>query len=152
MPYAVVDKTVRKWSCMHRVVLKYVAPFSSSLHLFRFFTLVFHLKQKHEEGQRLLQYLQQTNTALATGTFVCVINQDTLEMDWNISNPQFPLTISDVCRNVWVARDSKFVTGLGTVCNYVYILSRCYIFNVLHPEVVILVIIGIPFLFLRHRW
>jgi len=43
---------------------------SSSLHLLRFFILVFHLKQKHEEGQRLLHYLQQTNTALATGTFI----------------------------------------------------------------------------------
>jgi len=34
-----------------------------------FFILVFHLQQKHEEGQRLLHYLQQTNTALATGRF-----------------------------------------------------------------------------------
>jgi len=50
---------------------------SSSLHLFCFFILVFHLKQKHEEGQRLLHYLQQTNTALATGTLIYLINQDT---------------------------------------------------------------------------
>jgi hypothetical protein len=42
--------------------------------VFGFFVLVFHLQQKHEEGQRLLHYLQQTNTALATGTFIHVIN------------------------------------------------------------------------------
>jgi hypothetical protein len=35
--------------------------FSFSLHLFRFHILVFNLKQKHEEGQRLPHYLQQTN-------------------------------------------------------------------------------------------
>jgi hypothetical protein len=33
----------------------------SSLPLFRFLILVFHLKQKHEEGQRLLHYLEQKN-------------------------------------------------------------------------------------------
>jgi hypothetical protein len=38
-------------------VLRYDILLSSSLHLFRFFILVFHLKQKHEEGQRLLHYL-----------------------------------------------------------------------------------------------
>jgi hypothetical protein len=53
-----------------RCVLRYGVLLSSSLHLFRFFILVFHLKQKHEEGQRLLHYLQQTNTALATGMFI----------------------------------------------------------------------------------
>ena len=55
---------------MYRCVLKYVATSSSSLHQFRFFILILHLQQKHEEGQRLLHYLQQTNTALATGTFI----------------------------------------------------------------------------------
>ena len=40
--------------------------FFSSLTLFHFFILVFHLKQKHEEGQRLLHYLQQTNIASVT--------------------------------------------------------------------------------------
>ena len=42
-------------------VLRYGVMLSSSLHLFRFFILVFHLKQKHEEGERLLHYLQQAN-------------------------------------------------------------------------------------------
>jgi hypothetical protein len=46
-------------------VLRYGVLLSYSLQLFPFFILVFHLKQKHEEGQRLLHYLQQTNTALA---------------------------------------------------------------------------------------
>ena len=56
-------------------MLRYGVLLSSSLHLFRFVVFVFHLKQKHEEGQRLLHYLQQTNTALATGTFIYVIIQ-----------------------------------------------------------------------------
>ena len=42
-------------------VLMYGILFYSSLHLFRVLILVFHLQQKHEEGQRLLHYLQQTN-------------------------------------------------------------------------------------------
>jgi len=54
------------------LVLRYGIPLSSSLHLFRFFILVFHLKQKHEEGQRVLHYLQQTNTALGTDTFIYI--------------------------------------------------------------------------------
>jgi len=56
-------------------MLRYGILLSSSLHLFRFFVFIFHLKQKHEEGQRLLHYLQQTDTVLATGTFIYVINQ-----------------------------------------------------------------------------
>jgi len=59
-----------------RCVLRYGVLLSSSLDLFRFLILVFHLKQKHEEGQRLLHYLQQTNTALATGTFIYLINKE----------------------------------------------------------------------------
>jgi len=78
-------------------VLTYIAVSTLSLHLFRFFILVFHLKQKHEEGQRLLHYLQQTNTALVTGTFIYVINQ---EMKLNVENSDLSLQISDVCRNV----------------------------------------------------
>ena len=85
---------------MYHFVLKYEALSSSSLHLFRFLILVFHLQQKHEEGQRLLHYLQQTNTALATPTFVYLMNQDNLEMEVNVYNPEFPLKISDVCLNV----------------------------------------------------
>ena len=53
-------------------VLTYIALLSSLLHLFGFFVLVFYLKQKHKEGQRLLHYLQQTNTALATGKFIYI--------------------------------------------------------------------------------
>jgi hypothetical protein len=45
----------------HRGVLRFNV-FFSSLNLFYFFVLVFHLKQKHEERQRLLHYLQQTNS------------------------------------------------------------------------------------------
>jgi hypothetical protein len=58
-------------------VLRYCVLFSTSLHLFRFFILIFHLKQKHEEGQRLLHYLEYTNTELAADTFMYVINQNT---------------------------------------------------------------------------
>jgi len=45
----------------HRGALRLDVWFSS-LFLVCFRILVFHLKQKHEEGQRLLHYLQQTNT------------------------------------------------------------------------------------------
>jgi len=68
-----------------RCVLTYVALLSSLLHLFYLFILVFHLKQKHEEGQRLLHYLQQTNIALATGTFMYVINQEAFGKEIKIS-------------------------------------------------------------------
>ena len=57
---------------MYCCVLRYGVLLSSSIHLFRFFILVFYLKQKHKEGQRLLHYLQQTNSALARGTFMYV--------------------------------------------------------------------------------
>jgi len=67
--------------------LSYGVLSSSSLHTFYFFILVFHLKQKHEEGQRLLQYLQQTNTALATGTFMYVINLETCGNGFNVYIP-----------------------------------------------------------------
>ena len=50
-------------------MLRYGVLLSSSLHLFRFFVLVSHLKQEHEEGQRLLHYLQHTSTALVTATY-----------------------------------------------------------------------------------
>jgi len=61
----------------HRCVLIYFALFSSLFHLFRFRVIVFHSKQKHEEGERLLHYLQQTNTELANCTFIDVTNQGT---------------------------------------------------------------------------
>jgi hypothetical protein len=74
MAYALLAKTIGKLSHKHRCVLTYVALSSSLLHLFHSLIPVFHLKQKHEEGQRLLHYLQQTNTALATCTFIDVTN------------------------------------------------------------------------------
>ena len=64
---SIVEKHMQK-QYMHRCVLLYCVLFSSSLHLFHSFFLVFHLKKKHEEGQCLLHYLQQTNTVLATVT------------------------------------------------------------------------------------
>jgi hypothetical protein len=78
------------------------------------------LKQKHEEGQRLLHYLQQTNTASATGIFLNVINQVIYGLKLNVYNPEFPLKIPDVCRDVRIARISKYATVLRTVCNYGY--------------------------------
>ena len=51
----------------------------SSLVLFFPRILVFHLKQKHEEGQRLLHYLQQTTTELAMCKFMCVRNRETCQ-------------------------------------------------------------------------
>ena len=45
--------------------------FSSSLLLFRFFILVFNLKQKNEEGQRFLHYLQHKNDPFSI--YLCVL-------------------------------------------------------------------------------
>jgi len=50
---------------------------SSSLPLFRFLILVFHLKKEHEEGQRLLHYLQQKNDPLARYVYVRVRSHGT---------------------------------------------------------------------------
>jgi len=59
----------------HRGVLRFHVVFSS-LVLICFRILVFHLKQKHEEGQRLLHYLQQTNTELAMCKCMYVRNRE----------------------------------------------------------------------------
>jgi hypothetical protein len=69
---------ISKRQKVHRrhCVLRYGVLLSSSLHLICFFILVFNVKQKHEEGQRLLHYLQQTNTALAFCTFIYTVNQE----------------------------------------------------------------------------
>ena len=88
-------------------MLTYVALLSSLLQLFRLFILVFHLKQKHEERQRLLHYLQHKNTALATGTFIFLINQEACGKEIKISTlPCFH----------W-RRIFKFATGVGTLYN-----------------------------------
>jgi branched-subunit amino acid transport protein len=62
----------------HRGALGFNVLFSS-LVLFCFRILVFHLKQKHEEGQRVLHYLQQTNTSLAMCKCVFVRNKETFQ-------------------------------------------------------------------------
>ena len=41
---------------------------------------------------------------------------------WNIYKPEFSVNFSNVCRNVWFARVTNFVSGLGTLCNYWYSL------------------------------
>ena len=68
--------------------------------MFRFFILLFHLKQKHEEGQRLLHYLQQTNDELATWKIINTVNQETCGNEINVDNTEFSLEISDECCNV----------------------------------------------------
>jgi hypothetical protein len=51
--------------------------FTSSLALVCFHILVFHLKQKHEEWQRFLHYLQQSNTYFSdVKLFLCVRNEE----------------------------------------------------------------------------
>jgi uncharacterized protein YpiB (UPF0302 family) len=62
----------------HRGVLRFNILFST-LVLFRFFILVFHLKQKHEEGQRVLHYLQQTCSLSAMCKYVFVRNKETCQ-------------------------------------------------------------------------
>jgi len=70
-----IGRNYKKWSHKHRRVLRYVALSSSSLRLFHSLIHVCHLKQKREERQRLLHYLELTYTALATCTFVDEKNQ-----------------------------------------------------------------------------
>jgi len=45
-------------------------------------------------------------------------------MNLNVDNTEFSLKISDVCRNVGIARVIIFVNDLGTVCNYGYSFSH----------------------------
>jgi len=54
----------------------------SSLVLIFFRILFFNLEQKHEEGQRLLHYLQQTNTVLAMCKCMCVRNNELVKIKW----------------------------------------------------------------------
>jgi hypothetical protein len=56
-------------------------PFSSFLAVYCFLILVFHLKQKHEKGERLSHNLQKTNTAF---TFVKVRDQDFYESEMKV--------------------------------------------------------------------
>ena len=106
-PDALLNKSTRQNGHSHRCVLTYVALLSSLLQLFRLFILVFHLKQKHEERQRLLHYLQHKNTALATVTFIFIINQEACAKE---------LIMSTIPCFHW-RRIFKFVTGLGTLCS-----------------------------------
>jgi len=75
IPDVLLYKSTRQ-DYRHRCTLRYGVLLSSSLHLFHFFILVFYLKQEHEERQRLLHYLEQTNTAIATRTFIYGINEE----------------------------------------------------------------------------
>ena len=54
------------------------------------------------------------------------LNKSTRKIELNFYNPEFSLKIWDVCRNVWIARFSSLVTGLGSFLNYGYALSGCY--------------------------
>ena len=75
--------------------------FSSCLALFCFFILVFHLKQKHEKGQRLLHYLQQTNTSSETRPYACVKKQEFVKIKWKLCNPQFSEHRYKASLNAW---------------------------------------------------
>ena len=99
-------KNTRQMDSRHGCFLRYGVLLSSSLHLFGFFVLVFHLKQKHEEGHRLLHYLQQTNTALAIETFIYIYicNKSRVlfvKMELSIYNPKFSLKITQESVTLW---------------------------------------------------
>jgi len=107
------NKSTRQKDHRYRCVLRYGVLLSSLLHLFRVCILVFHLKKKHEEGQRLLHYLRQTNTSFSdVHMYMCKKS-----MDWviEIKNMQsfFWVKNSAVLRNVWTFRVSKCVTDPG---------------------------------------
>jgi hypothetical protein len=60
----------------HRCVFRYCGVLSSSFQLLQIFFLAFHLQKKHEERQRLLHYLADTNIALATDTLIRVTDME----------------------------------------------------------------------------
>jgi len=94
LPDVLLYKSTRGKDLKHRCMLRYAVLLSSSLYLICFFILVFYLKQEHEERQRLLHYLQQTNTAIATGTLIYVINQEIEDNKLNVYNPDYSLNIT----------------------------------------------------------
>jgi len=65
-----------------------------------------------------LHYLQQTNTALATGTLIYVINKDIEDMKLSVYNSEFPLNITQVF---------NFLNCLELVCNIGHYLCGDYI-------------------------
>ena len=94
----------------HRGVLR-SHVFFSPLILFCFRILVFHLKQEHEEGQRLLHYLQQTNTQLAMCKCICVRYKETCQMKWKLCLLCFHRKV----QNYLVT--CGCMTGLKNACN-----------------------------------
>jgi hypothetical protein len=124
-------KSTRQKDHRHRCVLRYGVLLSSSFHVFGFFILIFHLKQKHEEGERLLHYLQHTHTALATRMF-CICNiSKTVDIKLNIYNSEFSLRISQESVTLWL------LWRLFVTMRIIYVMF-------------ILDIICVPFPFLRH--
>lgn len=103
-----IRKSMRSWSHRHGWMLMYVALLSSLLHLFLFYILVLHLKQKHEDGQRLFHYLQQTSNALAKCTCIILKINEHLWLKIKVCHHDFSVKISEVCRNFWTFRVSNY--------------------------------------------
>jgi hypothetical protein len=59
-------------------------------------------------------------------------NKSVREIKLYVYRPEFPLKISDVCRNVGIDKVSNLVTGLGSFCYYRYAFSCCYTWYYLH--------------------
>jgi hypothetical protein len=65
---------------------------------------------------------------------VCVCNKSRHFWKWNEISPILIFhNISEVCRNMWIARVSDFVTSLGDSCNYVYSLTRYLLYVIFIP-------------------
>ena len=82
--------------------------FSSSLVFFCCYILVFHLHHKHEKGQRLLHYLKQTNTSLATWTCMILRNQEFIKIQRFVWKLVFSKR-SEICLNALIISCSNVV-------------------------------------------
>jgi hypothetical protein len=130
----------------HRGALWYDFLLSLLLHLFHFLIFFFHLKQEHEEGHRLLHYLKQTNTALATGTRtrthkhththtyiyiyinVYVINQKTVDITLNVYNTEISLKVTQESVTFWVFCRLFVIVGIIYVMFILDIISIRFTF------------------------
>ena len=88
---------------------------SSSLLLFCFLILVFHLQQKHEEGQRLLHYLQQKWSVSSLHVRAC-------KKSWDLGKSKLKHH-GRASHNVCTFSVSNVMMALRTICNYVTTLS-----------------------------
>jgi hypothetical protein len=83
------------------------------------------LKQEHEEGHRLLHYLRQANTSLATCTFLCGRIQETggkwmksvQSWTFRVSNDVWNLSVSNCVSCPWLL----LIMGFFVLFTFIYL-------------------------------